>query len=77
LIHKTALKSNIDINERQQKHDQNYRLLGMAAGYTALLTLIGSSVYAGMHDHFALAGLLMGTTAIGAIGVFVNAHLKK
>lgn len=72
-----ALDSNIRVKERAQRYDHNYRLLGMGLGFATMLILIGASVYAGLSGHFDLAALLMGATAVGVIGVFVNAHLKN
>lgn len=72
-----VIDSNIAVNERGQRYDHYYRLLGMGLGFVALLLLIGGAIYAGLSGHFNLAALLMGATAIGVIGVFVNAHLKK
>lgn len=72
-----VVESNIRISERGQRYDHFYRLLGMGLGFVALLTLIGGAIYAGMNGHFDLAALLMGATALGVIGVFVNAHISK
>jgi uncharacterized membrane protein len=73
----SVIDSNIAANTRAQEFDQNYRLIGMACGFVALMVLIGASVCAGLHDYLGLAALLMGATAIGSIGIFVNAHWKK
>ena len=72
-----TIDSNIAVNERGQRYDHYYRLLGMGLGFSALLLLIGGAIYSGLNGHFDLAALLMGATALGVIGVFVNAHIKR
>lgn len=72
-----VIDANIAVNERGQRYDHFYRLLGMGLGFIALLLLIGGTIYAGLNGHFNLAALLMGATAVGAIGIFVNAHRKN
>lgn len=72
-----TIDSNIAVNERGQRYDHYYRLLGMGLGFSALLLLIGGAIYSGLNGHLDLAALLMGATALGVIGVFVNAHIKR
>lgn len=68
---------NIDVMKKGQVCDQRYRVLGMWLGFVALLVLVGSAVYAGLHGNNILAGLLLGTGVLSSIGVFVSAHIKS
>lgn len=72
-----ALEHNMEVKRRGQRYDHNYRLLGMILGFAALVILIGAAIFVGMRDKQVLSGLLLGTTVIGSIGMFVTAHHKK
>ncbi|NTI22062.1 DUF2335 domain-containing protein [Rhizobium rhizogenes] len=72
-----TLQHNLDVKSRGQRYDHNYRLIGMGLGFSALILLIGAAVYVGLQDKPVVSTLLLGTTVVGSIGMFITAHHKK
>lgn len=72
-----TLEHNLSSLKLSQKNDHRYRLLGMWLGFFALLLLVGSAVYVGLQGNNILSGMLLGTSVLSSIGVFVSAHISK
>jgi uncharacterized membrane protein len=72
-----ALNSNITRAERGQRYDNTYRMTGMIMGFVALMTLVLLAFVSGWYDHLALAGMLLGGSVLGSIGMFINGRRTK
>lgn len=72
-----VVDSNIAVTQKAQKNDQFYRMTGMFIGATILLLLIVLCFIAGIYEHTALAAILLGSTVVTAVGLFVQAHRPK
>lgn len=77
----------LTMTEAQQKHnilqqskivdcEIRDRHVGMALGFIAYGALIGLAFYAGMAGFTILAGLFLGTVAIGGVALFVKGRSK-
>jgi uncharacterized membrane protein len=63
---------NISIQSRIVSCEIRDRHVGMALGFLAFVGLIVLAYFAGMSDKTVLAGLLLGTAAVGGVVAFIK-----
>jgi uncharacterized membrane protein len=67
-----ALDHNRETTTTQQRADNRYRTLGIWLGFAVLIVLVGLAFIAGMYGNNTLAALLVGATALSAVGLFIK-----
>ncbi|WP_169559391.1 DUF2335 domain-containing protein [Sneathiella chinensis] len=66
-----------EIEERQQSQDFVFSTLGLILGWLSFVTLVGGAMYGGYIGNKWLIVSCLSLAALGAIGQFVKAAIKK
>lgn len=75
--HRQALENkHLQINIEIAKQNLREQLIGQIMGFVLACVLIASASYLALHNHDWVAGVLGGTTLIGALGLFLQKRQK-
>ncbi len=72
-----AQDHNISMEQKIVGAEISDQRLGMVLGFSVLLILVGSAVWAGFADNNVLAGLLLSTAVVGSVAAFIKGRNGK